>query len=79
VERYFNDAKTIWENKTFKIAEYLLERLYPANLASKELANITRKWLERNQKADRAMRRMIIENLANVERALVAQAKDLES
>ena len=76
VERYFADAKTIWENKTFKIAEYLLERLYPVNLASPELATITRRYLERNPKLDRAMRRMIIENLATVERAVAAQAKD---
>ena len=76
VERYFADAKTIWETKTFKIAEYLLERLYPVNLASPELATITRRYLERNPKLDRAMRRMIVENLATVERAVAAQTRD---
>lgn len=78
VDKYFADAATIWETKTFKIAQYLLERLYPCNLASKELANTTRKWLERNAKTDRALRRIIIENLDIVERAVAAQAKDLQ-
>ena len=76
VERYFADAKTIWDTKTFKIAEYLLERLYPVNLASEQLATVTRRYLERNPKLDRAMRRIIIENLATVDRAVAAQEND---
>ena len=78
VERYFADAQKIWETKTYKIAEYLLERLYPINLANKELAVATKRYLERHPKMDRAMRRMIVENLSTLERALAAQALDAE-
>ena len=78
VERYFADALTIWGSKTYKIAEYLLVGLYPINLASTELVAATKKYLANTDFADKAaFKRMIVENLAGVERALVAQERDL--
>jgi len=76
VETFFDDAKYIFENKTYKIAEYLLSGLFPMALANKDLANQAKRWLERNQKAEHTLRRLIKENLGILERALAAQAMD---
>ncbi len=76
VEQYFNDAAYVFENKTYKIAEYILFGLFPFALANKDLANNAKRWLERNQKAEHTLRRLIKENLGILERALEAQALD---
>ena len=77
VAKYFDVALQLWESRTFKIAEYLLENLYPWPLANEALAAETRKFLEREEvKAKPAMHRIIVENLAIVERALKAQKMD---
>ena len=49
--------------------------LYPAPLASVELVDATNAWLTANPGVP-ALRRMVIENLAGVERALDAQRRD---
>jgi aminopeptidase N len=70
----------IWTSNTFKIAEYLMENLYPAVLANDSLASKTREWLDRPEIVEiPALRRILVENLANVERALKAQKRDLEA
>ncbi|MEI6591306.1 MAG: ERAP1-like C-terminal domain-containing protein, partial [Actinomycetes bacterium] len=75
VDRYFAEAKTIWASKTFKIAEYLLENLYPIQLASPELYQATKTWLETQDWSELAsMKRIMVENLAALERALKVQA-----
>ena len=79
VDRYFADAQKIWETKTYKIAEYLLQRLFPINLATQELADRTRAYLDANPNQAPAMRRMIVENLSRLERALAAQKLDKKS
>ena len=76
VDLYFNDAKYVFENKPYKIAEYILFGLFPFALANKDLANNTKRWLERNQKAEHTLRRLVKENLGILERALAAQAVD---
>ena len=76
VEQYFNDVKYVFENKTYKIAEYILFGLYPFALANRDLANQTKRWLERNGKADHTLRRLVKENLGILERAIAAQAMD---
>lgn len=77
LHRYFDAIDTIWAERSYHIAETLIEGLYPAPLASEELAAATRAWLESHADAAPAMRRMLIENLAGVERALAAQAADV--
>jgi aminopeptidase N len=77
VEKYFDRALHMWNSNTFKIAEYLLENLYPIGLASEALAEKTRRYIEHKEVAEiPALRRILVENLANVERALKAQAAD---
>jgi aminopeptidase N len=76
VEQYFNDLKYVYENKTYKIAEYILLGLYPMALANKDLANQTKRWLERNAKANHTLRRLLKRNLGTLERAIEAQGMD---
>ena len=77
VEKYFANALRIWNDNTFKIAEYLIENLYPLPLAGEELMKITRTWIENPDVAGiPALRRILVESLSNVERALAAQRRD---
>ena len=43
---------------------------------SEPLAAATREWLEANESAAPALRRIMVEHLAGVERALAAQERD---
>ncbi len=51
--------------------------LYPAPLANTGLRDATQAWLDANTDAAPALRRLVVENLAGVERALAAQAADV--
>jgi aminopeptidase N len=78
--QYFANVLKIWEDKTYHMAEYLLVNLYPLALANKELVSETQAFLSKSEVQSKpALRRIIIENLANVERALNAQLRDLRS
>ena len=80
VDRYFESALHIWKLHTFKIAEYLMINLYPVYLANEALAAKTREWIAKPQiKEIPALRRIMIENLAAVDRALAAQKRDERS
>ena len=80
VSQYFGNVLKIWEDKTYHMAEYLLVNLYPLALANKELVSETEEFLATPEVQSKpALRRIIIENLANVERALSAQQRDLKN
>ncbi|MEY4320815.1 MAG: hypothetical protein RLZZ471_756 [Actinomycetota bacterium] len=77
VDKYFEQALHIWKKNTFKIAEYLMVNLYPLALAGDDLVRKTKEWIAKPQiKEIPALRRILVENLAAVERALAAQARD---
>ena len=78
VAEYFDAVQTVWGSRTFKIAEYFAIGLYPAVMANEHLASMTRTWLDGNASAPSALRRIVIEGLATVDRALVAQRRDAE-
>ncbi len=79
IDKYFDRALHMWTSNTFKIAEYLLENLYPIGLASESLQSKTKAFIARPEVAEiPALKRILIENLANVDRALRAQAADLK-
>ena len=78
IPKYFEMLLPIWEERTYQIADYLVVGLYPRSLASVELRDATRAWLSENQDAAPALRRLVHENLADVERALAAQSRDAE-
>ncbi|TDP90341.1 aminopeptidase N [Leucobacter luti] len=77
VTRYFASITPVWESRSYAIAEELIEGFYPAPLVNEALADATRAWLDANAAAPAALRRMITEHLAGVERALRAQQADL--
>jgi len=77
VEKYFQDVLKMWTEKTFKMAEYAVVNLYPVTLATKELAEKTRSFLDTPEiVAIPALRRLLVENLDPIDRALKVQAKD---
>jgi len=75
VDAYFGMLTRIWKDRSHSIAETLVVGLYPTPLASKELVAATQSWLAQNPETP-ALRRLVTENLAGVERALVVQARD---
>jgi aminopeptidase N len=80
VAQYFANVLKIWEEKTYHMAEYLLVNLYPLALANAALVSETKAFLARSDiQSKPALRRILIENLANVERALSAQRRDAKN
>ncbi|MNW61896.1 Aminopeptidase N [compost metagenome] len=77
VEKYFASLTTLWAERSYHIAETLVVGLYPAPLANAELRDATQAWLDSHTDAAPALRRLVVENLAGVERALAAQAADV--
>ena len=78
VDWYFDAALEVWNTRTFKIAEYILEGAYPYYLANEELADRTREFAKRPEiVAKPALARIMLENLDAVERALKAQKMDV--
>ncbi|MDR5699875.1 aminopeptidase N [Agromyces aerolatus] len=75
VERYFGMIERVWNERSYAIAEKLVDLLYPAPLANAELVAASRAWLEANPGIP-ALRRLVVENLAGVERALTVQQRD---
>jgi aminopeptidase N len=76
-KKYHEVALKIWNSRSYKIAEYLLPNLYPVALASEELAELTRALIEKPDiKEKPALRRILVENLAGLERGLRAQKAD---
>lgn len=75
VEKYFQNVLEIWNSRTYKIAEYVAVGFYPSPLANEALRDATRAWLDAHEEPA-ALRRLVVENLAGVERALAAQARD---
>ena len=74
VEQYFAKVLSIWEHKSYHMAEYLLVNLYPLSLANHALVQQTEKFLENPELSSKpALKRIIIENLAGVVRAIKAQ------
>jgi len=79
VSDYFDSVEKVWESRTFKIAEYFAIGLYPSVMANEKLATATRSWLETHPDAPTGLRRIIVEGLATVDRALKAQTRDSEA
>ena len=80
VAQYFANVLKIWEERTYHMAEYLLVNLYPLALANAALVSETKDFLAKPDiQGKPALRRILIENLANVERALSAQQRDAKN
>ncbi|GAA2172756.1 aminopeptidase N [Agrococcus versicolor] len=75
VDRYHDALIPIWESRTYQIAEGLIVGLYPSVVATEQLAAATRRWLDAHPDVP-ALRRLVGEQLAGVERALRVQERD---
>jgi aminopeptidase N len=77
VDKYLANAERLWDERSYHIAAYLLNNLYPIQLANAELAEKTRKVIDSPAfKAKPALRRILVEGLAGLERGLKAQKVD---
>lgn len=77
IAKYMEMAPRIWEERSYQIASYLLTNLYPVQLASSELADATKVLIDSEFASTRpAFRRILIENLAGLERGLRVQTMD---
>ena len=75
VPLYFDSIRRVWDERSFQLAQYIVHGFYPATLVTSELVEATKAWLDANPEPA-ALRRMVIEELAGVERALAAQERD---
>ena len=77
VDQYFSKVLSVWDSKSYHIAEYLLVNLYPLAIVNNSLADKTEQFLKNPELTSKpALKRIIVENLANVQRALNAQSAD---
>ncbi|WP_419819081.1 aminopeptidase N [Glaciibacter flavus] len=76
VKQYFDMLDMVWDRRSYAIAEKLVDGLYPSPLADQELVDASQDWLDSHADRPAALRRLVIENLAGVQRALRAQARD---
>ncbi|GEL96170.1 aminopeptidase N [Cellulomonas composti] len=79
VERYFACIERVWADRTSEIAQNVVVGTYPTLLADDEHADVvaaTRAWLTAHEDAPAALRRLVVESLDGVERALTAQQTD---
>ncbi len=74
-EKYFSVIKGIWESRSHEIAQQIAVGLYPVLLVSQATLDATDAWLAAAE-PNAALRRLVTESRAGVERALKAQAAD---
>ncbi|MEU9431894.1 aminopeptidase N [Streptomyces sp. NPDC048252] len=76
-DRYFEVVKSIWDSRSHEIAQQIAVGLYPAVQVSRETLAKTDAWLA-SAEPNAALRRLVSEARAGVERALKAQAADAQ-
>lgn len=75
VAPYFEAVRRVWDERSFQLAQYIVHGFFPAGLVTPELAETTRSWIAANPEPA-ALQRMLVEELAGIERALAAQERD---
>jgi aminopeptidase N len=79
IKQYFDNIERVWADRSYAIADELLEGFYPSALVNEHLASETRAWLDSHKDVDPPLRRYVVESLAGVERSLAAQARDAKA
>ncbi|MGW0709663.1 aminopeptidase N [Streptomyces sp. NPDC002643] len=74
-DKYFEVVKGIWDSRSHEIAQQIAVGLYPTIQVSEETLRKTDAWLA-SAEPNAALRRLVSESRAGVERALKAQATD---
>ncbi|MFJ8308243.1 MULTISPECIES: aminopeptidase N [unclassified Streptomyces] len=76
--KFFAAVKGVWESRSHEIAQQIAVGLYPALLVSQDTLDATDTWLS-TAEPNAALRRLISESRAGVDRALRARAADAAS
>ncbi|MBT2493655.1 aminopeptidase N [Streptomyces sp. ISL-96] len=74
-EKYYASVKSIWESRSHEMAQQIAVGLYPAVQVSQATLDATDAWLASADPTP-ALRRLVLESRAGIERALKAQAAD---
>lgn len=74
-EKYFAAVKDVWESRSHEMAQQVAVGLYPAIQVSQPTLDATDTWLTAAE-PNAALRRLVSESRAGVERALRAQGAD---
>jgi aminopeptidase N len=74
-EKYFAAVKGVWESRSHEMAQQIAVGLYPSVQVSPETLRLTDEWLA-SAEPNAALRRLVSESRAGVERALRAQTAD---
>ena len=74
-DRYFEVLADVWESRSHEMAQQIAVGLYPTVQVSGETLDKTDAWLT-SAEPNAALRRLVSESRAGVERALRAQAAD---
>ncbi|MFD7443487.1 aminopeptidase N [Streptomyces sp. NPDC059909] len=74
-EQYFAAVKGVWESRSHEIAQQIAVGLYPSIQVSQATLDATDAWLD-SAAPNAALRRLVSESRAGVERALKARAAD---
>jgi aminopeptidase N len=74
-DKFFEVVKGIWDTRSHEMAQQIAVGLYPAVQVSEETLRKTDAWLS-SAEPNAALRRLVSESRAGVERALKAQAAD---
>ncbi|MEE1753649.1 aminopeptidase N [Streptomyces sp. SP18CS02] len=74
-ERFFASVKEVWDTRSHEIAQQIAVGLYPSLQVSQATLDTTDAWLE-SARPNAALRRLISESRAGVERALRARSAD---
>ncbi|MEV5082367.1 aminopeptidase N [Streptomyces sp. NPDC056159] len=74
-DRYFTVVKDIWGARSHEMAQQIAVGLYPSIQVSEDILRRTDEWLA-SAEPSAALRRLVSESRAGVERALKAQAAD---
>jgi aminopeptidase N len=78
VEQYLQAVPKVWAERTNKSAQTIVVGLFPRVLADVQTAETVRTWLADTDMPD-AARRLVVEGLADLDRALRAQVCDREA
>src|SRR5205807_9700482 len=73
--KYFEAVKSVWESRSHEMAQQVAVGLYPTLQVSQATLDATDTWLAAAE-PNAALRRLVVESRADVERALRAQAAD---
>ncbi|KIZ18907.1 aminopeptidase N [Streptomyces natalensis] len=73
--QYFAAVKGVWDSRSHEMAQQIAVGLYPALQVSQETLDATDAWLE-SAEPSAALRRLVNESRAGIERALKAQSAD---